>query len=182
MQITATEIPDVLILRPHVYEDERGFFFESYNQRVFNGIVGRDVAFVQDNHSKSVQYTLRGLHYQEKHIQGKLVRPLSGIIYDVAVDLRKNSPSFGSHVGIILDSKEKQMLWVPEGFAHGFLALSETVELLYKTSNFYDPQSEKTLKWNDPDLAIAWPLKGNKPKLSPKDQNGVNLSAIKPLS
>lgn len=172
MKVIKTEIPEVLILEPRVHEDERGFFFESFNQRVFEEITGMQPRFVQDNHSHSVRNVLRGLHYQSKQPQGKLVRVVAGEVFDVAVDLRKYSSTFGKWCGTILSESNKRMVWIPEGFAHGFLVLSGSVDFLYKTTDFYAPQDECCLLWNDPDLGITWPLKDT-PLLSAKDQRGV---------
>ncbi|BBL69908.1 dTDP-4-dehydrorhamnose 3,5-epimerase [Methylogaea oryzae] len=172
MRITATAIPDVLMLEPKVFGDERGFFFESFNQKAFEQAVGAALPFVQDNHSRSAKGVLRGLHYQIKQAQGKLVRVVAGEVFDVAVDLRKSSPSFGRWVGERLSAENKRQLWVPPGFAHGFLVLSESAEFLYKTTDYYAPEHERSIAWNDPDLGIAWPLSGE-PSLSAKDQAGV---------
>lgn len=170
MQAVKTEIPDLLIIEPKVFGDERGFFFESFNHRVFEQITGRAEHFVQDNHSRSAQYVLRGLHYQIKQPQGKLVRVVAGEVFDVAVDIRKSSPTFGHWAGTILSAENKRMLWVPEGFAHGFVVLSEYAEFLYKTTDYWAPEHERSILWNDPDLAIDWRLRGNIPNLSKKDQ------------
>ncbi|MED9432636.1 dTDP-4-dehydrorhamnose 3,5-epimerase, partial [Escherichia coli] len=159
MNVIKTEIPDVLIFEPKVFGDERGFFFESFNQKVFEEAVGRKVEFVQDNHSKSSKGVLRGLHYQlEPYAQGKLVRCVVGEVFDVAVDIRKSSSTFGKWVGVNLSAENKRQLWIPEGFAHGFLVLSEVAEFVYKTNNFYSPECERTIKWDDNDLNIKWPL------------------------
>lgn len=173
MQVVETAIPDVKIIEPKVFGDERGFFFESFNYKTFRDIAHIDDVFVQDNHSRSPKYVLRGLHYQIQNPQGKLVRVVSGEVYDVAVDVRKHSPTFGQWVGVILSAVNKRMLWVPKGFAHGFLVLSEHADFLYKTSDFYNPSAERSILWNDPDLAIDWPLQGMSPILSTKDQKGV---------
>lgn len=179
MKIITTEIPDVLIIEPKVFEDERGFFFESFNQKQFDEAVGYPVNFVQDNHSKSVKGVLRGLHYQEEpYAQGKLVRCVVGEVFDVAVDIRKNSPTFGKWVGVNLSAENKRQLWIPEGFAHGFLVLSETAEFNYKTTNYYKPQFEKSIHWMDKTLAINWPV--SSPKLSEKDIIAPFLSNIEP--
>ena len=170
MQVIHTAIPDVLLIEPRVFGDERGFFYESYNEREFGKIAGRIPNFVQDNHSKSAKNVLRGLHYQIKQPQGKLVRVIAGEVFDVAVDIRKSSPTFGKWVGEILSAENKRMLWVPEGFAHGFLVLSETAEFLYKTTDYWAPEHERSILWNDPDLAIDWPLAGQSPLLSNKDR------------
>lgn len=158
MNIIPTAILDVLIIEPKVFGDERGFFFESFNQKVFEQAVGKSVKFVQDNHSKSVKNVLRGLHYQIQQPQGKLVRVVQGEVFDVAVDLRKSSPTFGQWVGEVLSAENKKQIWVPEVFAHGFVVLSETAEFLYKTTDFYAPEYERSVAWNDPDIAIAWPI------------------------
>lgn len=178
LEITPTAIPDVLIIKPKVYEDERGFFFESYNQSIFRQQTGIQEEFVQDNHSGSEKNVLRGLHYQMKHAQGKLVRIINGVIFDVAVDLRKNSPSFGKWVGITLSAEEKKLLWIPKGFAHGFLTLSDFAEVLYKATDYYDPSSERCLRWDDPEVAIKWPL-SEQPILSKKDQQGKTFRDIR---
>ncbi|EFA5034840.1 TPA: dTDP-4-dehydrorhamnose 3,5-epimerase [Escherichia coli] len=170
MNVIKTEIPDVLIFEPKVFGDERGFFFESFNQKVFEEAVGRKVEFVQDNHSKSSKGVLRGLHYQlEPYAQGKLVRCVVGEVFDVAVDIRKSSPTFGKWVGVNLSAENKRQLWIPEGFAHGFLVLSETAEFVYKTTNYYYSESDRGIIWNDPMLKIQWPLEVE-PILSEKDQ------------
>jgi dTDP-4-dehydrorhamnose 3,5-epimerase len=174
MKITPTAIPDVRIVEPVVFGDERGFFLESFNRRAL-AQAGLDRDFVQDNHSRSRRGVLRGLHYQIPRAQGKLVRILSGEIYDVAVDLRRSSPSFGRWVGVSLSAENKRMLWIPEGFAHGFLVLSEFAEVFYKVTEYYAPQCERSLLWNDPDLAIAWPACGD-PILSEKDRQGARLN------
>ncbi|MBC5788675.1 dTDP-4-dehydrorhamnose 3,5-epimerase [Providencia sp. JUb39] len=176
MKIITTEIPDVLIIEPRVFEDERGFFFESFNQKQFDEAVGYPVNFVQDNHSKSVKGVLRGLHYQEEpYSQGKLVRCIVGEVFDVAVDIRKNSTTFGKWVGVNLSSENKRQLWIPEGFAHGFLVLSEKAEFAYKTTNYYNIESEKGIIWNDSFLNILWPTT-TKISLSKKDLNSPNLT------
>lgn len=172
MQITPTKIPDVLLIEPKVFGDERGFFLESYNQKAFREATGLDLVFVQDNHSKSVRNVLRGLHYQVEQAQGKLVRAVQGEVYDVAVDLRKGAKTFGQWVGEILSAENKKQLWIPPGFAHGFVVLSETAEFLYKTTDYYAPQHERCIAWNDPDLAIDWPIQGE-PALSAKDAAGM---------
>jgi dTDP-4-dehydrorhamnose 3,5-epimerase len=170
-----TAIPDVLIIEPKVFGDDRGFFFESFNQRAFEDVLGRKVTFVQDNHSKSKKGVLRGLHYQmPPKAQGKLVRVVQGEVFDVAVDIRKSSPTFGHWVGEILSAANKRQIWIPEGFAHGFVVLSETAEFLYKTTDYYAPEYERSLLWNDPVLGINWPFEGE-PKLSAKDQHGLNF-------
>ncbi|MEX5822133.1 dTDP-4-dehydrorhamnose 3,5-epimerase, partial [Enterobacter hormaechei] len=161
MNVVKTDIPDVLIFEPKIFCDDRGFFFESFNQKVFEEAVGYDVHFVQDNHSKSSKNVLRGLHYQTPpYAQAKLVRCIRGKVYDVAVDIRKASKTYGKWVGVILSEENKRQLWIPEGFAHGFLVLSESAEFVYKTTNFYNKNSEAGLKWNDPYLNIQWPIDG----------------------
>lgn len=175
VKITPTEIPDVLIIEPRVFGDDRGFFFESFNQRTFVEKVGAEVTFVQDNHSRSQQNVLRGLHYQIQQAQGKLVRAVVGSIFDVAVDLRKSSPTFGQWVSCLLSEENKRQLWIPAGFAHGFLVISEAAEVLYKATDYYAPQHERSLLWSDLDLAIAWPLSAE-PILSSKDQAGLPLA------
>ena len=172
MQITATAIPDVFVIEPKVFGDERGFFFESFNNRVFNQAVGKEVTFVQDNHSRSRKGVLRGLHYQIQQPQGKLVRVVSGEVFDVAVDLRKKSPTFGQWVGEFLSADNKKQLWVPEGFGHGFVVLSESAEFLYKTTDYYAPAYERSIAWNDETLAIDWHFAGE-PELSAKDKQAV---------
>ncbi|WP_100029735.1 dTDP-4-dehydrorhamnose 3,5-epimerase [Escherichia coli] len=174
MNVIKTEIPDVLIFEPKVFGDERGFFMESFNQKVFEEAVGRKVEFVQDNHSKSSKGVLRGLHYQlEPYAQGKLVRCVVGEVFDVAVDIRKSSPTFGKWVGVNLSAENKRQLWIPEGLAHGFLVLSEIAEFVYKTTNYYHPESEGCIKWDDSFLMIDWP---NKPiAISEKDKKGSSI-------
>jgi len=169
MQITPTKIPDVLLIEPRVFQDDRGFFLESFSQRAFDEAVGQHYDFVQDNHSSSSANILRGLHYQIQHAQGKLVRAVVGSIYDVAVDLRKGSPTFGKAVGKILSAENKKQLWVPPGFAHGFYVLSEVADVLYKATDFYSPEYERSLAWNDPALKIGWPTAGKMPIVSAKD-------------
>ena len=171
MQVIKTEIPDVLIIEPKVFGDDRGFFFESYNKKQLSEI-GISAEFVQDNHSRSVKNVLRGLHYQVKHAQGKLVRVTAGEIFDVVVDLRRSSPTFGKWAGFQLSASNKRIVWIPPGFAHGFLVISDYAEFLYKTTDYYAPEFERSIMWNDPDLAIAWPLNGG-PALSPKDREGI---------
>lgn len=175
MKATPLAIPDVVLIEPKVFGDERGFFFESFNQRQFNAAVGYDVEFVQDNHSRSVKNVLRGLHYQIQHPQGKLVRAVQGTVYDVAVDLRRSSATFGQHVGVELSADNKRMLWVPPGFAHGFVVLSEAAEFLYKTTDYWYPEFERSLAWDDPTVNIVWPHSGA-PSLSGKDQLGKLLA------
>lgn len=166
--VTPTAIPDVLILEPQVFGDARGFFFESFNQRDFADKTGVDLSFVQDNHSKSAQGVLRGLHYQIQHPQGKLVRVVQGQVFDVVVDLRQSSPTLGQWVGVYLDAQKHQQLWVPPGFAHGFMVLSETAEFLYKTTDYWYPTHERSLRWDDPTVGIDWPMQGQ-PLLAAKD-------------
>ncbi len=166
--VTPTNIPEVLLLEPQVFGDARGFFFESFNQRDFADKTGVELAFVQDNHSKSAQGVLRGLHYQIQHPQGKLVRVVHGQVFDVVVDLRQSSATFGQWVGVYLDAQKHQQLWVPPGFAHGFVVLSETAEFLYKTTDYWYPEHERSLRWDDPTLGIDWPMKGQ-PVLAAKD-------------
>jgi dTDP-4-dehydrorhamnose 3,5-epimerase len=174
MKVIQTEIPDVVIIEPQVFGDERGFFFESYNQKTLLEKAGITEYFVQDNHSRSAKNVLRGLHYQIQQPQGKLVRVVVGAVFDVSVDLRKSSKTFGQWVGVHLSAENKQQLWIPPGFAHGFLVLSEYAEFLYKTTDFYAPESERSILWNDPDLGIAWPLQ-EEPILSGKDKAGKLL-------
>ncbi len=172
MKIIDTAITEVKIIEPQVFGDERGFFFESFNQAKFEDAIGRSVDFVQDNHSRSVKGVLRGLHYQLPPFpQGKLVRCTVGEVFDVAVDIRQSSPTFGQWVGVHLSAVNKRQLWIPEGFAHGFLTLSDEAEFLYKTTNYYAPQCDACITWNDPDIAIVWPLQ-DQPQLSTKDQQG----------
>jgi dTDP-4-dehydrorhamnose 3,5-epimerase len=172
MNIITTAIPDVLIIEPKIFGDERGFFFESFNQHRFNELTGTDVQFVQDNHSHSAKNVLRGLHYQIQKPQGKLMRVVQGAVYDVAVDIRRCSPTFGQHVAVELTAENKRMLWIPPGFAHGFLTLSETAEFLYKTTEYWMPECERCIAWNDPQLAIVWPLL-REPILSEKDLRSI---------
>lgn len=172
MKVTPTKIPDVLIIEPRLFGDDRGFFYESYNEKAFAEITGITQRFVQDNHSCSLKNVLRGLHYQIQQTQGKLVRVVVGEILDIAVDLRQTSPTFGKWVSCHLSSKNHHQLWIPEGFAHGFLVLSDAAEVLYKTTDYYAPQYERTILWNDPDLNIDWQLTED-PILSTKDQAGI---------
>lgn len=174
--ITKTELPEVLILEPKVFGDDRGFFFESFNQRDFKNATGLEVNFVQDNHSKSSQGVLRGLHYQIQHPQGKLVRVTRGTVFDVAVDLRKSSPNFGKWVGVELTADNKRQLWVPPGFAHGFVVTSETAEFLYKTTDYWHPEHERSLLWNDCTVGINWPIE-REPILAAKDSAAPLLGA-----
>lgn len=175
MQAIKTDLADVCLLEPKVFGDARGFFFESYNRRAFLDATGCDVDFVQDNHSRSARGVLRGLHYQIRQPQGKLVRVTVGRVLDVAVDVRKSSPTFGRHVAFELDDKDKRMLWIPPGFAHGFVVRSEYAEFLYKTTDYWAPEHERCIAWNDPDLGIDWSLEGVVPQLSAKDLQGVRL-------
>lgn len=174
MNIIKTDLPDVLILEPRVFGDARGFFFESFNARTFAEATGLQVTFVQDNHSRSAKNVLRGLHYQIKQPQGKLVRVTAGEVFDVAVDLRKSSPTFGKWTGALLSAENKRMLWVPEGFAHGFLVLSDSADFLYKTTDYYAPAHERCIAWNDEQIGIQWPLTGP-PTLAAKDAAGKRL-------
>ena len=176
MNIIPTEISDVLITEPRVFEDQRGFFYESFNEKAFAEKLGVESHFVQDNHSRSTQNVLRGLHYQIQQPQGKLVRAVVGAVFDVAVDLRKSSPTFGQWVGSILSAENKRQLWVPAGFGHGFYVMSEVAEFLYKTTDYYAPQHERCVLWNDPDLGINWPLTAD-PVVSAKDQAGQPLKS-----
>lgn len=169
-------IPGVILLRPRVFGDDRGFFMETWNERVFCDAVGKDVRFVQDNHSRSSRGVLRGLHYQLEHSQGKLVRAVAGTIFDVAVDIRRGSRSFGRWVGSELSASNKQQLWIPPGFAHGFLVLSESADVLYKATEYYDAASDRSIAWNDPEIGIDWPLAGVEPVLSDKDRNAIPLA------
>lgn len=175
MKATRLAIPEVVLLQPKVFGDERGFFYESFNQQRFEEAIGRSVPFVQDNHSCSTKGVLRGLHYQVQQPQGKLVRVVAGEVFDVAVDLRASSPTFGQWVGELLSAENKHQLWVPEGFGHGFLVLSDNAEFLYKTTDYYAPQHERCVIWNDIDIAIQWPLSGA-PTLSAKDEGGKRLT------
>ncbi|SDI17069.1 dTDP-4-dehydrorhamnose 3,5-epimerase [Pseudomonas benzenivorans] len=180
MKVIATRLPEVLILEPKVFADERGFFFESFNARAFHEATGVDCSFVQDNHSRSQRGVLRGLHYQVRQAQGKLIRVIAGEVYDVAVDVRRGSPTFGQWNGVQLSAENKRQLWLPEGFAHGFLVLSEFAELLYKTTDYYAPAHERCIRWDDPTLAIDWPLAGP-PLLSTKDRAGLALADAEPF-
>lgn len=174
MNVIATELPEVLILEPKVFGDERGFFYESFNARAFSEATGMTPQFVQDNHSRSQKGVLRGLHYQIDHAQGKLVRVTAGEVLDIAVDIRQSSPTFGQWVGVRLSAENFRQLWIPEGFAHGFVVLSDYAEFLYKTTDYYTPAAERCIRWDDPDLAIDWELAGE-PRLSAKDQQGKGL-------
>jgi dTDP-4-dehydrorhamnose 3,5-epimerase len=181
MQVRATALSGVLVIEPTVYGDGRGFFMESWNARTF-AQAGVDATFVQDNHSRSVRGVLRGLHYQVREAQGKLVRVVAGEVYDVAVDLRRSSPTFGRAVGERLSAENKRMMWIPPGFAHGFLVLSDVADFLYKATAYYAPAHERTLKWDDPALAIAWPLDGIAPIVSAKDAAGSPLAQAETYS
>lgn len=174
MKARRLALPDVILFEPTVFGDERGYFFESFNQAKFEEGVGRRVAFVQDNHSRSVKHVLRGLHYQIRQPQGKLVRVVKGTVFDVAVDIRRSSPTFGRWVGEVLSAENKRQLWMPEGFAHGFVVLSDTAECLYKATDYYAPQHERCIIWDDPAIGIKWPLDGT-PILSGKDRQGVTF-------
>ncbi|MBA1263552.1 dTDP-4-dehydrorhamnose 3,5-epimerase [Stutzerimonas stutzeri] len=177
MKVIETSIPDVLIIEPKVFGDERGFFYESFNAAAFEAATGLTRSFVQDNHSKSQRGVLRGLHYQIQQPQGKLVRVVAGEVFDVAVDLRRSSPSFGRWTGTRLSAENQRQLWIPEGFAHGFVVLSESAEFLYKTTDYYAPEHERSLLWNDPELGIEWPI-DESPQLSAKDIAGKRLSEV----
>ncbi|OED89085.1 dTDP-4-dehydrorhamnose 3,5-epimerase [Vibrio breoganii] len=178
MKVIDTKIPDVKIIEPAVFGDERGFFMETWQQKKFEELVtGKPTEFVQDNHSKSKKGILRGLHYQTKNTQGKLVRVISGEVFDVAVDIRKGSPTFGQWIGVYLSAENKRQLWVPEGFAHGFYVTSDEAEFVYKCTNYYDPSSEVSLKWDDVDIGIEWPIEVE-PLLSPKDKQAIPLTDI----
>ncbi len=181
MNVIKTQIPDVIIFEPKVFGDDRGFFFESFNHQKFLDAASLDIHFVQDNHSKSAKNVLRGLHYQIEQAQGKLVRVSQGEVFDVAVDMRASSPYFGLWVGTNLSAENKRQMWVPPGFAHGFLVLSDTAEFLYKTTDFYAPEHECCLKWDDPSIGIQWPLQGS-PILSAKDNMGLSLQDAKKFS
>ena len=174
MQATPLSIPEVVLFEPKVFGDDRGFFFESFHQKAFEEATGIRRNFVQDNHSRSQKNVLRGLHYQIKQPQGKLVRTIAGEVFDVAVDIRKRSPTFGEWVGVRLSAENKRILWVPEGFAHGFVVLSDVAEVLYKTTDYWYKEHERTILWNDPDLAIEWPIQGL-PGLSAKDSEGAGF-------
>ncbi|SDY23574.1 dTDP-4-dehydrorhamnose 3,5-epimerase [Nitrosomonas sp. Nm33] len=174
MKATQLMIPEVYLIEPRVFGDERGFFFENYNQRQFDALIGRNVMFAQSNHSRSVKHVLRGLHYQIKQPQGKLVRVIAGEVFDVAVDLRKTSPTFGRWVGEILSAENKKQLWIPEGFAHGFVVLSAFAEFLYQTTDYWAPEYERCILWNDPVLNIHWPIE-SEPVLSTKDSQGKSF-------
>lgn len=179
--VTATPlaIPDVMLIEPEVFGDTRGFFFESFNRRMFEEAIGRDLDFVQDNHSRSARNVLRGLHFQVQQPQGKLVRVAIGSIFDVAVDIRRDSPTFRRWVGVELSAENQRQLWVPEGFAHGFLVTSDSADVLYKATDYYAPEHERSIRWDDPTLGIEWPLDGP-PRLSGKDRDARSLTALKP--
>jgi dTDP-4-dehydrorhamnose 3,5-epimerase len=172
MIVNRTRISDVIVLEPKVFGDDRGYFMETYSRRMLADAAGIDVEFVQDNHSRSVRGVLRGLHYQVQHTQGKLLRVIEGEIYDVAVDLRKSSPTFGQWVDIALSAENRRQIWIPQGFAHGFYVVSEAAQVLYKTTDYYAPDYERCISWNDPQLNIPWPVEGV-PELSVKDRNGM---------
>lgn len=177
MKVVSTSIPDVLIIEPKVFGDSRGFFFESFNLKTFSQAIGLDVNFVQDNHSRSIKGALRGLHYQMRQPQGKLVRVVRGAVFDVSVDMRKSSPSFGQWVGVELTEDNYRQVWVPPGFAHGFYVLSDSADFLYKTTDYYVPDFERILAWNDPEVAIAWPIDNDEQLvISAKDKQGASLA------
>ncbi|MCG1043161.1 dTDP-4-dehydrorhamnose 3,5-epimerase [Mycetohabitans sp. B8] len=175
IQVSSTSLPEVKLIEPQVFDDARGFLFESFNARDFARLVDANAVFVQDNHSRSVKSVLRGLHYQIEHAQGKLVRVVHGEVFDVAVDIRQSSPTFGQWVGVYLSAANRRQLWVPPGFAHGFLTLSDSAEFLYKTTDYWYPKFERSILWNDPELRIEWPLQGN-PIVAAKDAGGKRLS------
>jgi dTDP-4-dehydrorhamnose 3,5-epimerase len=175
VNVIACEVPEVIIIEPRVFGDERGFFYESFNAKTFADATGINTQFVQDNHSRSARGVLRGLHYQIEHPQGKLVRVTSGEVLDIAVDIRRSSPTFGQWVGVKLSAENFRQLWVPPGFAHGFVVLSEYAEFLYKTTDYYTPAAERCIRWDDPDLDINWELDGKQPQMSAKDQNAKTL-------
>ena len=175
MKVTPLRIPDVFLLEPRVFGDERGFFFESYNQRGFEAAIGKEINFVQSNHSRSARNVLRGLHYQIRQAQGKLVRVVVGEVFDVAVDIRRSSPTFGQWVGELLSAENKRQLWIPPGFAHGFVVLSDAAEFLYSVTDYWAPEHERSIVWNDAAIAIDWPI-GGAPVLSEKDARGLKLS------
>ena len=181
MHLVETAIPDLVIIEPRVFGDERGFFLESWNRKVFAEL-GLDLDFVQDNHSRSARGVLRGLHFQNPNPQGKLVRVVAGRAWDVAVDLRRSSPTFGQWAGIELSAENKRMFWVPPGFAHGFVSLEDGTDFVYKCTSFYEPANEHSLLWNDPALGIEWPLEGLEPQLSAKDQAGKPLAEVEPFA
>ncbi len=174
MKATPTAIPEVIVLKPKIFGDSRGFFFESFNQKQFNEVIGQDIQFVQDNHSRSTKGVLRGLHYQIERPQGKLVRVVRGAVYDVAVDIRRSSPTFGQWVGMELNEQNHRQLWIPAGFAHGFVVLSDAADFLYKTTDYYAPDFERCIVWDDPDIDIQWPM-NESPLVSVKDKLGSLL-------
>lgn len=176
MNVTPTDLPEVLLIEPKVFGDARGFFFESFNQKAFDEALGRHVDFVQDNHSRSAKGVLRGLHYQIEQAQGKLVRCVRGEVFDVAVDIRRSSPNFGKWVGLVLSEENQRMLWVPPGFAHGFVVISESADFLYKTTDYYAPQFERAIRWDDEVIGVEWPDFGGAPSLSAKDAAAVSLA------
>jgi len=176
MKVVPSAIPDVLVIEPKVFGDARGFFYESFNQKAFDEAIGRQVAFVQDNHSRSAKGVLRGLHYQIQQTQGKLVRCVRGAVFDVAVDIRKTSPHFGKWAGVELTENNHRQLWVPEGFAHGFLVMSDSADVLYKTTDYYAPEHERAILWNDVSLGIQWPDVGGAPTMSAKDKSCSSLA------
>lgn len=176
MKVSATSLPEVLLIEPQVFGDARGFFLESFNQKAFNAATGLSVNFVQDNHSRSAKGVLRGLHFQVQQPQGKLVRVVRGAVFDVAVDIRKSSPNFGRWVGFELTEDNHRQLWVPPGFAHGFLVTSDSADFLYKTTDYYAPEFERCIAWNDPTIGVTWPVEGFVPQLSGKDRSGVTLT------
>ena len=178
MRVTPTAIADVLLLEPRVFGDARGFFLESYNEKVFAQATGLQVQFVQDNHSRSQRHVLRGMHFQTENPQGKLVRVVAGAVFDVVVDIRPDSPTYGSWVGEELSLDNQRQLWIPPGLAHGFLVLSESADFLYKTTEYYHPASERCLAWNDPTVAIDWPLGDKPPLVSEKDAKGLSLNQL----
>jgi dTDP-4-dehydrorhamnose 3,5-epimerase len=182
LKVTPTAIPDVLVIEPKVFGDSRGFFYESFNLKAFNDATGLNETFVQDNHSRSVKGVLRGLHYQLQQPQGKLVRAVRGAVFDVAVDIRKSSATFGQWVGVELSEENHKQLWVPAGFAHGFLVLSESADFLYKTTEYYAPQFERCIAWNDPHIGVRWQDAGTQPSLSPKDAQGLLLQQAEVFS
>lgn len=178
MKVINTNIPEVKIIEPKVFGDERGFFLETYSEERYNELLGLDLHFVQDNHSRSSKGVLRGLHFQKNNPQGKLVRVVRGEVFDVAVDIRQGSPTFGQYASVVLSEENKKQFWVPEGFAHGFLVLSDSADFEYKCTNYYDPSSEGCLLWNDPELGIEWPLQDLAPLLSEKDKQGKLLKDL----
>lgn len=183
MRVTPSELPEVLILEPKIFGDARGFFVESFNQRTFNAAIGRKVSFVQDNHSRSTRGVLRGLHYQlPPHEQGKLVRVVAGAVFDVVVDMRRSSPRYGRWAGVKLGADNHRQIWIPPGFAHGFLVLTESADFLYKTTHYYAPQAERSVHWNDPTIGIAWPDAGVLPMLSAKDAAAAPVSEAEPFA